>query len=458
MKTKIKLLCFALLLILLLSTMSFATTDASLISTINTTDAETSNNVTENEIVQSENIVTDETSISPSETEPISETEELNYINDDYYYIGDDFSLEKDVNGNVYLIGDKIDLKSGTIAGNVFIIANEVNINSDIYMSLYVMADKINIESGEIVDAYLMANSINVDKEVFIDRNAKIASDSLDIDGEIFGNLYCISQNIKINGTIDGKLTYSGNLNQEEEARINEVEKKEIPTDINLEESFNSFVSIIKRIILVWKIITGTIVILVIFLLTKNCIKINNIDDDKVYYIDKKFDNSDMVTIIKGLLYIVIMFVSIIGLLITIIGIPASLLLFLVYIVTIYIAMPVSSIEIAELLGIKAKSEGKLKAIVALCSIVIYVIVLFLAKIPTIGTLISFIVTLYGLGSIVNFVFFRKEKNNKNETSNDSDNNINKDEIKEELLDSDTTLNNSKENDNSVIDSNNDNN
>ena len=257
---------------------------------------------------------------------------DLDYINEDYYLVSDNIELKKDVNGNVYLIGDKVNIKSTEIVGNVFIIADEVNISSDIYMSLYVMAGSINIESGEILDTYIMADKVNIGQEAIIDRDAKILSNKLNMDGTIYKNLYSMSQDTNINGTVEGKLTYTGNLIEGENSSINEIKEIEVKKDYNnsIKEKLNSIKTALQRLVKIWKIVTGSIIILVIFLLTQNSLNIKGKTegDKEYYYSDKSFTTDDILNIVKGIIYLVVCIIAIIILFFTVIGIPVGVLFY----------------------------------------------------------------------------------------------------------------------------------
>lgn len=428
MKTKIKLLIITILLALCFSTICFATSDVpSLVSKKNEIvnqliSSDTSNSINTipkeiQDIIDSDGSIDLLDDIGDSDVE-LSDDELISsypgYLDDDYFLIGDDIIINDSINGNVYLIGDEIEISSEQIDGNVFIIANTLKINTDIYMSLYAIANSVDIESGEIVDAYLIANSVNIGKEASIDRDAKIICDKLNMNGVIYKNLYCMSQNATINGVIDGKLTYTGNLQEGEEANISESQKIEIEVENNFQERLNAFVVALKRIMLIWKMITGSIIVLIIFLLTKSCIRINKTsEEEKLYYTEKTFSDNDIIKLLKGLAYIVLCFIAIIILFITVIGIPVGLLLLLVYCVTLYIATPVACIEIAKFIKIKMNSKGKLKAVIALISIALYILLVLFTRVPHVGALIYNLVGLYGLGTIVDFVFFRKNKKEK---------------------------------------------
>ena len=292
MKTKIKFLIIAILFFLVFSTICFASSEnPSLISTRNEITNQIVNDETSPDTTESIDKLPDEiqslidnedNSISLDEIEGMEEDyyddmdSDLDYINEDYYLVSDNIELKKDVNGNVYLIGDKVNIKSTEIVGNVFIIADEVNISSDIYMSLYVMAGSINIESGEILDTYIMADKVNIGQEAIIDRDAKILSNKLNMDGTIYKNLYSMSQDTNINGTVEGKLTYTGNLIKGENSSINEIKEIEVKKENNnnIKERFDSIKTALQRLVKIWKIVTGSIIILVIFLLTQNSLNI----------------------------------------------------------------------------------------------------------------------------------------------------------------------------------------
>ena len=264
-------------------------------------------------------------------------------------------------------------------------------------MSSYIMANSINVKDSDLTDAYFLADKVNIDEDVIIYRNAKILSSSINMDGQIYG-----------------KLTYTGNLNKGENSIIEDIEKIETVDSSDIESSIKETKKIIKSFFEMWKICTAIIIIFVIVLLRKDNFSINKTTEDNksIFYTNKQM-NDVFIDIIKGLIYIVLCIIAFIILFVSLVGIPLGILLVLIYIITVFVAEPVACIEIAQMFKLKSNSKRKLKVIVALIAIAIYVVVALLKsfeEIKIIGSLLSFGILLYGLGTMVNWIFFRNKK------------------------------------------------
>ena len=442
MRGKIKFLSIVMICILIFSTVAFATSNDADNAQTNTileeNNIDTTDNSTEDlapidssdeieediEIPEGFEYLEDDLSSLDENYLDAQDYDDSEYINDDLYIAEDEINIEKVINGNAYLMGNTVSINSEYIDGNIFIIANEVNINSDIYMSAYIIADKININSGAITDAYFMANKVDIGEEAYIYRNARIATDTLNLNGEISGNLYSLADTNNINGRIGGKLTYSGVLNKGTDAIIESTEEIKTIEKSSIDSNIKEIGASIKRFFTAWKICTAIIVIFIIVLLKRESFNIVEKDENskKVYCTSKSVQKLP-IDILKGLVYLGLSFFIILVLFFTILGIPLGLLLISVFSVTLYIATPIACIEIAQLIKIKSDSKGKIKFIIALVAIAVYILLVLIKSIGTIGVLakfLSFLILLYGLGTIVNMVFFRNdEKNFSNNNKND---------------------------------------
>ena len=125
MKKVLKLsMIISIILIMLLSNISYATN--SIMETLT------------NEVTDEERVEKALKELRDSATEdgimPIS-NDMLNFENiaeTDIFLIEQNISVEQSVNGNVYLIGENVNINSGTINGNVFVIAEDVTIKGSI--------------------------------------------------------------------------------------------------------------------------------------------------------------------------------------------------------------------------------------------------------------------------------------------------------------------------------------
>ena len=179
MKKKIKILSFAILFTLVISNLVFATSSDNAVNsaanqanlsaelnTIEDVDLNTTDNI--DEILEDDEIpeLPDEFKYIEDDI-PYLTDEYSDYYddenNDDVFIINDTINIDGYTDGNVYLIGNTVNINSEEINGNVFIIANTVNINSYISMSSYIMANSINVKDSDLTDAYFLADKVNID-------------------------------------------------------------------------------------------------------------------------------------------------------------------------------------------------------------------------------------------------------------------------------------------------------
>ena len=461
MKKKVKLLIGLTMIVLLIATMSFATTE-NVDNTVTTAETETATDSAE---------PTEDSLFIDSEEEPavVDDEEGEDAIDDSYTYVDDDeefldedfvedenedseyeendiflcqdeVTLDKTIDGNVYIMAKKVTINSKEIAGNVFILAEDVYINSQIDVAAYIAAKNIELKESTMYDAYFAGESVIIDEESLIYRDARITAESVTINGTVDRYLYSMAQKTTINGVVDGKLYYSGELNEGDNASI--IAKEEI-SEPAVEVSKKAVVgSVISTIIT--KIVTAAVIILLIITFIKSSlvIKTKNENGQTTYY-NKKSNIKDIpMALLKGLAALIAIPVISIICMITVVGAPVGLLILALYIITLFIITPIACFEFAKMLNFETNTENKLKLFVGVCAVLIYVIVTIVKLIPVLGGIIALLVVLYGLGKIVDFIFGSKCCN-KNKKSNSESNNNTETKIEETVTENKEDTNNS---------------
>lgn len=382
--TKKKFVICLIMFILLISNISFATD-------LRTIDV--GNTVSE---VENSNIETElEDGIMP-----ISENEEITeYTQGDVCKIDKQATISDLTYGDLYIISEKAIISSDKIEGNAFIIADEVEISGNISGYAYIIADKIKI-SGSITGAYIIADDVEIDESASILTDIKAISKEFNLSGIIYRNLSIISNNITIernssNLNIFGSLNYAGNLNADEELIMGEIIKYELP-----EKQVNPKAETIEKITnFVTKMITSLVIIaLIIYIFNDKC-KYKDIGATE--YIKD---------IVLGFLLLILVPIIAIGVMFTIIGIPIAMLAILFYCLALYIALPVSSIKIANII-LKQNSDSKVKK--TLVAFVVSIVFEVLTYVPVIGGIIRFLAILLGFEIILKTIFIKNKKNDK---------------------------------------------
>ena len=351
--------------------------------------------------------------------------------NGDIYQTGDDITISEAVNGNVFITANNLTV-TGQIGGDLFVVAKKINLDgAQIYGNVFALADEITI-NGLIYDLYAACNTLNIP-----------------YNGTVYRDLKVVCQNATINGVVGGSvnMTVSGNLTLENDCIIYKDLNYTSPTEIEIKEgavqgsvnhnTLNQAPKFeIKTSDYVWAIVYSLIFTLIVWLI------LSFIAPKFTEKVELAGKNRPIASILFGLLTLIA--APIVGLLliVTIVGIPATIILFTLYCIALAISMPIAIISIASMIAKKVSVLAKARN---LCAIVLVAVVIELIKlIPVVGALISFVLLLYGLGIIVLSIFNKVEKKNKKgkRVENKKEPKIEeakKDEIKKENKDNNET-------------------
>lgn len=380
MKKKSKIIFIVLLMTLLVSTIVFATDELDLEPRTSANIEDNVGEVNYDHLV--EPISMDETDIAEN---PSSRG--------DMYIIKSNTTIEDKVDGNLFVISDNVDI-SADVDGNIFVMGDNVKINSNINGSAFVLAQNLNFTKGSIKDAYFYAENIILAEEAIISREAKMMGSSINVSGTISGDAYTVAEKVALeeSGIISGKLVYSGILDQDHEGQVGSLEKEEIKTEEVKKE--NEYKGKVESIL--YKTITALCIIGLIVLAS------NKKPEVKVTLVDA------VKGIFGGLLWVILIPIICIVLMITIVGIPFSLILLSIYIIMFFVAIPAVALQIsAYILNIKNKDS---KILLWLLAVVIYCVIAILRLIPVLNVLLPIIIGLYGFNLIIKTLFPKKKK------------------------------------------------
>lgn len=339
---------------------------------------------------------------------PISDNIELsgNVIDSDVYLCQQDVSIANQINGNVYAIAKNVNISSEYLNGNVFIIGQDVTIKGYVYGSVYVIGENINIESECTGTVYALGKNITLAENATILGDLKVSAGSLYVNGNINRELDAYVENINVSDKSEyigkGHVSYSKEF----------TDPNGILESVNVEihKDSDEKVEDLKNVIVlnqvkseVISIISTIIIIGIIYLVIKN----RQIEKVENYTREIGFG------IGKGFLWLVATPVISIILLCTVIGIPVALLAITMYIIAICISIPVASLRIAEMIFANKPKDNKI--ILLLYAIAVYVVIKVVAYIPVIGGIVSFLVVLYGIESLVKYIFPSQNKKVKKE-------------------------------------------
>lgn len=422
LKNKTKIIAFLLVLILAI-TSSFVYADN-----------ETSS---ENDIA----LISDTSETKPVETNventvSTNETSKDSYKNSDVYLMGDNVTIDYVVDGNLFVMADTVTINS-KIGGDAFIMAKTINVGDQAYIfsNLFAMANSIDIK-GVVYDVYALAQNFTVSNG-YIYRDAKLCCNTININGVIGRNAFVSCSNINFNtdendkGIIYGDLTYStpSELSFDKNIVNGNVTYKspKVSPEKSVREIVASYISdlgaFLAFVIIIW---------LVCLWLAPKFL------NDTNKFVGKKTLN----VLGTGLLTLIVLPIACIILLLLQLTAGISLLTVAIYILALIVAKSIFTIVANNYLCSKL-NINKNTGIFGML-IVSGVIVWVISELPYVGGIVSFIISVLGLGVLVSAILPKKAK--KASDTNEVKETTKTDVKKEKSENNDTKKENKKEN------------
>lgn len=368
---------------------------------------------------------------------PISTNEptEDTYKSHDVYLTGDNVTIDYVVDGNLFVMADTVTINS-KIGGDAFIMAKTINVGDQAYIfsNLFAIADSIDIK-GVVYDVYALAQNFTVSNG-YIYRDAKLCCNTININGVIGRNAFVSCSNINFNtdendkGIIYGDLTYStpSELSFDKNIVNGNVTYKapKVSHEKSIREIVASYISdlgaFLAFVIIIW---------LVCLWVTPKFL------DDTNKFVGKKTLN----VLGTGLLTLIAVPIACIILLLLQLTAGISLLTVAIYILALIVAKSIFTIVANNYLCSKL-NINKNTGIFGML-IVSGVIVWVISELPYVGGIVSFIISVLGLGVLVSAILPKKAKkaSDTNEVKETT-----KTEVKKELSENkDTKKDNKKE-------------
>lgn len=422
LKNKTKIIAFLLVLILAI-TSSFVYADN-----------ETSS---ENDIA----LISDTSETKPVETNventvSTNETSKDSYKNSDVYLMGDNVTIDYVVDGNLFVMADTVTINS-KIGGDAFIMAKTINVGDQAYIfsNLFAMANSIDIK-GVVYDVYALSQNFTVSNG-YIYRDAKLCCNTINVNGVIGRNAFVSCSNINFNtdendkGIIYGDLTYStpSELSFDKNIVNGNVTYKapKVSPEKSVREIVASYISdlgaFLAFVIIIW---------LVCLWLAPKFL------NDTNKFVGKKTLN----VLGTGLLTLIAVPIACIILLLLQLTAGISLLTVAIYILALIVAKSLFTIVANNYLCSKL-NINKNTGIFGML-IVSGVIVWVISELPYVGGIVSFIISVLGLGVLVSAILPKKAKK---ASDTDKVKKTTKTDVKKEISENkDTKKENKKEN------------
>lgn len=385
LKRKTKIIALLLTLLLVVSTISFATdTPVATSDTANVTSTVPGDNA------RVENEVTGET--VPTDMPEI--------YNGDLYVFDNNIEMDKLVDGNVFLFGNNINV-TGRVNGSLYAFGNTVTFSEDsyIFQSIYVMANQLTL-NGSANDLYAFARKVDMSYDSFMLRDLRVAAETFNFNGGVGRDAFVEADNFNFVTTSEKAAIVYGNLTYSSSKELS-LSTDLVQGNINYKQSIveeeNMMDIILEKVI---DVCNTLLYVLVVFLL---CLWLapKFLAKTSSYILPASLAKSFGI----GLLSVIVAGIVGIALLFTIVGVPVGLAVIALLVLLISIANAVTCISITYLLKEKFGFAKKYLTYLVLAGVVI--VIWGLGLIPYVGELISFVVNMIGLGIVIHYLLTR---------------------------------------------------
>lgn len=346
----------------------------------------------------------DEDESDASLYEDETNTEDEQSYDKNYFYAGsEDLSIDKPVYGDAFIFTSGAVNINTTIVGNVFVCASTVTVNEtgDIQASLFNASNSLTINGSVGLNVYNCSNKLDVSGLIVSDLFS--VSREANISGEIYGNSNITSQNISISDTasIEGDLNYVSNNQITVPENVVGGKTNYSATNNENDDAFD-----VKDFIV--SIISFIILVLVIFVISKwfNCKFTND-------YLD--FTKNLPKTLLYGFLGLILTPILCVILLICGVTMNLAFILMAIYFVLMLIASSIVVIVLSKLAveKLQPKFEKMNNTLLTVLSIAILSIIYKIFQlIPVLGTLITFVFVVIGIGILIKSIIPTKQQKN----------------------------------------------
>ena len=357
-------------------------------------------------VVKAENEVEATTT---DQVNPISENgnqETITIKDGDEYLFQENVTIDYPVDGNLFIFANNVTINS-QIGGDAFIVANSINIEENGYIlsNLFACSNNINVK-GSVYNIYSVGDTLTIDG--FIYRDIKTVCNSLNINGMIGRNAFVNCSNINFKekpnteetpsitsyGSIQGDLNY---LSDEEKnipkgavsGETHFTSLKNSNNNLNLSDYIYSLGAVLVSAVILW----------LISLWIAPKISHSPLAPMKLKKALQIIGFGILVPLVLTLLSIIILFIPIIT--------QFTILLFCVLAALFFVSTFVTIININDMICNQLKISQNLHKLGFL--IITAFIFWLLTFIPYIGTGISILAIIWGIGSL-SYSIFMKEK------------------------------------------------
>lgn len=323
----------------------------------------------------------------------------------DHFVAGDSVVVDKELGKTAFVAGNSVKLSSqidgaAFVAGNIiylnssqdylFAAGNNVTLDSVTAKDAFVFGNFLTVEASNIRDLYAAGTNIIINSDITGDLY--VIGESVSINARVEGNVYSATDTIMIgeNGVINGKLTYSEDtkLDAKESSIINDTEtyaNKTKDIDVDVDVKVNPFA------IIAGKVLGGLYRFIAMFIIAVILLALNKKAFENIKKVKQDFGTIAL-TALLGFAFLILLPIAAIIVMITVIGIPLSVVALIIYGLLIYLSIIPTAYYFGNLVFGKAIKNRFLLMLVSL------VILYFIRLIPILGGLVGFISLIFGLG------------------------------------------------------------
>ncbi|EXJ23554.1 hypothetical protein ADIAL_0991 [Alkalibacterium sp. AK22] len=325
-------------------------------------------------------------------------------------FTGDFIEIDGDIEGTVFAVGDEIIIR-GNIDGSLFSAGQRIVIEGRVTGTIFSVGEVIQLSGEQEGDVFLVGQTVTLEPGGQVDRDIFAAASSLSLHGEVARDVYGAGERVVLDGLVGGDAHInSEQLTVDEQSVIEGDVIHEGPRqpDIALGAEVRGTVRhtasdawamrtsvrqernwIFISLRLIWSILAALVVWLLVKLIRpdfwiKSVVPVNS---------------RPLSTFGAGLLGLVaIPFISLL-LMLTIIGLPMSFILFLLFGVCLYAAKIVLALAAGTLFfRLTGQTEGVREFLALLLGLLLLEILMIL---PVVGWLIRLLVVVMGLGALL---------------------------------------------------------
>ena len=323
--------------------------------------------------------------------------------------------INADVTGDVFVAGQSVVL-NGKVDGDLIGVAQTVRINGSVNGSLRTAANQVEINGQVVRSVTALGSSVTISSGGLVNQDALLLGDNLRVAGAVQGQVLGCGNEIRLEGPvggdvrfwgvknlslgpaaiIGGALTYTSDSPADisPQAKVNNVSRLQPPPQVDKNPREEGFSWVVELTCF----LAGLLLWAVIYLLFPRLLP----DMGGVV------ESSPGPALGWGFLSMLVAPLAGLLLLVTVIGIPLSIILFVVYILIMVSAKITVGDVLGRFLSRRFNWEGRVPLTLSFISA--FLVLILLSKIPVVGFFISLIVSSLAFGMVVLYYFQRRKR------------------------------------------------